>query len=79
MAALAESAADTSRTRPNHLAAHVLALGLLIGQQGWSRAVIVVYAAAVLTGLGAIALAYVPTFAQEGLLAASAMAQSGCR
>src|SRR5712671_6725449 len=29
MAALAELAADTSRTRPNHLAAHVLALGLL--------------------------------------------------
>jgi urease accessory protein len=58
---------------PTHLIA-VLALGLLIGQQGWSRAVIVVYAAAVLTGLGAIALAYVPTFAQEGLLAASAMA-----
>ena len=58
---------------PMHLMA-MLALGLLIGQQGWSRPVAGVYVAAVLIGLGAIALAYVPRFAEEGLLAATAVA-----
>jgi urease accessory protein len=58
---------------PMHVMA-VLVLGLLIGQQRWSPAVIVVYAAAMLVGLGAIALAYVPRLAEEGLLVASALA-----
>jgi urease accessory protein len=60
---------------PVHLAA-MLALGLLIGQQRWERAVIAVYVAALLTGLGAIALAYAPTLAEEGLLGATAL--TGC-
>jgi urease accessory protein len=58
---------------PMHLMV-MLALGLLIGQQGWGRAVLAAYVASVLIGLGAIALAYVPGLAQEGLLAATAVA-----
>jgi hydrogenase/urease accessory protein HupE len=58
---------------PMHVLA-LVALGLLIGQQRWRYAVVIVYAAAVLIGLCAIALAYVPQFAEEGLLAATAMA-----
>ena len=58
---------------PMHVLA-LVALGLLIGQQRWGQVVIVIYAAAVLVGFGAIALAYVPQFAEEGLLAATAMA-----
>jgi urease accessory protein len=57
--------------------AHVLAiaaLGLLIGQQGWGRSVAMAYIVAVLLGLGAIALAYVPALAEEGLLGATAAA-----
>jgi urease accessory protein len=49
-------------------------LALLIGQQGWGHSVAVVYVFAILGALGAIALAYVPGLAQEGLLAASATA-----
>jgi len=63
----------TSLLAASHLLAS-LALGLLIGQQRWSRAVLLVYGAAVLAGLGAIALAYVPALAQEGLLAGVAAA-----
>lgn len=63
----------TSLLAPSHLLA-LLAFGLLIGQQRWSRAVFVVYGAAVLVGLGAIAFAYVPRLAQEGLLAGTAAA-----
>jgi urease accessory protein len=63
----------TSLLLPLHLMA-MLSLGLLIGQQGWGRAVTAAYAAVVLIGLGAIALAYVPAFAEEGLLAATAVA-----
>jgi urease accessory protein len=58
---------------PMHLMA-VAALALLIGQQGWGPRVAAGYAVAVLAGLGAIALAYVPTRAEEGLLTASATA-----
>ena len=58
---------------PMHVLA-LVALGLLIGQRRWSQIVIVVYVAGVLIGLCAIALAYVPQFAEEGLLAATAMA-----
>ena len=52
----------------------VLAIGLLIGRQGLSRIALSIYAVAVLAGLGAIALAYVPIVAEEGLLAATAIA-----
>jgi hypothetical protein len=52
----------------------LIVLGLLIGQQRWGRPVVVVYAAAVLIGLGAIALAFVPALAEKGLLAATAVA-----
>jgi urease accessory protein len=58
---------------PSHLIAWT-ALGLLIGQQHWPRAVPAAYVAAVVVGLGAIALAYVPTFAEETLLALAAAA-----
>jgi urease accessory protein len=56
--------------------AHVLAiaaLALLIGQQRWRRTVPMVYAVAVLTGLGAIAMAYVPKFNEEMLLSLAAI------
>ena len=56
--------------------AHVLsiaALALLIGQQGWGRNVPIAYAVAVLIGFGAIALAYVPRFTEETLLALAAI------
>jgi hypothetical protein len=55
-----------------HLMA-MLALGLLISQQRWGRAAISAYIVALLIGLGAIALAYAPTHAEEGLLAATAL------
>jgi urease accessory protein len=58
---------------PAHLMA-VLALALLIGQQGWGWSVAIVYVAAVLAGLGAIASAYVPTRTVDGLLAFAALA-----
>ncbi len=56
--------------------AHVLsiaALALLIGQQTWGRNVPMVYAVAVLAGLGAIAMAYVPKFNEEVLLSLAAI------
>jgi urease accessory protein len=58
---------------PTHAMA-VLALALLIGQQGWSYLAAIAFAAAVFAGLGAIALAYAPTLAGEGLLVATAAA-----
>ena len=56
---------------PTHAMA-VLALALLIGRQRWHRTAAIVYAAAVMAGLGLIVLGYVPLLAGEGLLAASA-------
>ena len=58
---------------PAHLMA-VLVLALLIGQQGWGCGVAIVYVAAVLAGLGAIASAYVPARADESLLTLAAFA-----
>ncbi|MCX7314840.1 MAG: hypothetical protein NTV56_24830 [Alphaproteobacteria bacterium] len=58
---------------PLHIMA-MLALGLLIGQQGWRRVVTAAYATAVAAGLMAIALAYVPRFASECLLTATVLA-----
>ena len=57
---------------PTHLLV-VVALGLLIGQQGWAYGVWIVYAIAVCAGLGTIALGTVPTLAEETLLAATAV------
>jgi urease accessory protein len=57
---------------PTHLMA-VVALGLLIGQQGWGYGVWTVYAFAVCAGLGTIALGTVPTLGEETLLAATAV------
>ena len=56
---------------PAHLMA-VVALALLIGQQLRNRCAVIAYAAAIIAGLGAIALAYVPTRAEQGVLAAAA-------
>ena len=56
--------------------AHVLAiaaLALLIGQQGWRRSVPMAYVVAILIGLGAIAMAYVPKFSEEALLTFAAV------
>jgi urease accessory protein len=49
---------------PAHVLA-IVALALLIGQQGWRRSVPIAYGVAVLLGLGAIAMAYVPKFSEE--------------
>jgi urease accessory protein len=53
---------------PAHVAA-IVALALLIGQQNWGRNVAIAYVVAVLLGLSAIAMAYVPKLTEEGLLA----------
>ena len=58
---------------PMHVMA-VLALALLIGQQGWGRSAVAVYVAAVLAGIAAIAGAFVPVRADESLLALAAFA-----
>ena len=57
---------------PAHILA-IVALALLIGQQGWRRSVPLAYVVAVLIGLGAIAMAYVPKFTEETLLALTAI------
>jgi urease accessory protein len=52
----------------------LVALGLLIGQQPhWARTVPLAAIISVVAGLGAIALAYVPTLAGEALLASAAL------
>lgn len=58
---------------PAHLMAAV-GLALLIGQQRRDHGAVIAYAAAIVAGLGAIALAYVPTRAEQGVLAAAASA-----
>jgi urease accessory protein len=58
---------------PAHLMA-VTALAFLSGQQGWGYGAVIAYAAAIIGGLGAILLAYVPTGAGEGVLAVAAVA-----
>jgi len=57
---------------PAHVLA-VAALALLIGQQDWRRSVPIAFSVAVLIGLGAIAMAYVPKFTEETLLALTAI------
>jgi urease accessory protein len=57
---------------PAHALA-IAALALLIGQQGWRRNVPLAYVVAVLIGLGGIAMAYVPRFTEETLLALTAL------
>ena len=57
---------------PAHVLA-VAALALLIGQQDWRRGVPLAYVVAVLIGLGAIAMAYVPKFTDETGLALTAL------
>jgi urease accessory protein len=59
---------------PSHLIAAV-GLGLLIGQQAphGARAAPVGYIAAVIAGLAAVALAYVPAIAEETLLGCAAL------
>jgi urease accessory protein len=57
---------------PTHLMA-AAALALLMGQQGWGPSMLAVYAVAVVAGLGLVALAYVPTRAEEGLLVLAAV------
>jgi urease accessory protein len=57
---------------PAHVAA-IVALALLIGQQNWGRNVPLAYLVAVVLGLGAIAMAYVPKFTEERLLAFAAI------
>ena len=57
---------------PAHVAA-IAALALLIGQQNWGRSVPIAYVVAVLIGLVAIAMAYVPKFSEETLLALAAI------
>jgi urease accessory protein len=57
---------------PAHVLA-IVALALLIGQQGWRRGVPIAFSVAMLTGLGAIAMAYVPKFSEETLLALTAI------
>jgi hypothetical protein len=57
---------------PTHVMA-AAALALLIGQQGWGYGAAGVYAAAIIVGLGVIALAYVPTRAEQGLLVLAAV------
>lgn len=58
---------------PTHLTT-VAALALLLGQQRRGHGAEIAYAAAIIAGLGAIALAYVPTRAEEGVLAVAASA-----
>jgi urease accessory protein len=62
---------------PSHVLA-IVALALLIGQQGWGHGwrlgAAAAYVVAVLAGLGAIALAIVPTLAEQALLVFAMMA-----
>jgi urease accessory protein len=52
----------------------IVALALLIGQQRRGHGAVIAYVAAIIAGLGAIALAYVPALAEQGVLAVAASA-----
>lgn len=54
-------------------AAPIVALGLLVGQQGWGRVTPVAFILALMAGLGLIALALVPRYANEVLLVLAAI------
>jgi urease accessory protein len=54
-------------------AAAIVALGLLVGQQGWGRVTPVAFILALMAGLGLIALALVPPYANEALLVLAAI------
>ena len=54
-------------------AAAIIALGLLVGQQGWGRVTPIAFIAALVTGLGLIALAVVPRHADAALLIVAAI------
>lgn len=56
---------------PYFVSAHgaaIVALGLLVGQQGWGRVTPIVFIAALVAGLGLIWLAVVPRYVNEALL-----------
>ncbi len=56
---------------PYFVTAHgaaIVALGLLVGQQGWGRVTPIVFIAALMAGLGLIWLAAVPRYINEALL-----------
>jgi urease accessory protein len=57
---------------PTHIVA-AAALALLMGQQNWGSSTFAVYAVAIIAGLGTVALAYVPTRAEEALLMLAAV------
>jgi urease accessory protein len=57
---------------PAHVMAAV-ALGILVGRQPSGRMLAMIYALALVAGLGAIALAYVPTLAEQALLLLAAI------
>ena len=54
-------------------AAAIVALGLLVGQQGWGRVTPIAFIGALMAGLGLIALAVVPRYANEALLVLAAI------
>jgi urease accessory protein len=57
---------------PTHILA-VVALALLLGQQQRMPSLSIAYGVGLVAGLGAIALAYVPTFVEQALLALAGM------
>jgi urease accessory protein len=57
---------------PSHICS-IVALALLAGQQRWLRGLLIVFAVGLVLSLGAIALAYVPTFAEAALLSLAAV------
>jgi urease accessory protein len=54
-------------------AAVIVALGLLVGQQGWGRITPIAFILALVAGLGLIWLAVVPRYANEALLVLAAL------
>ena len=61
---------------PYFVTAHgaaIVALGLLIGQQGWGRGTPIAFILALMAGLGLIWLAVVPRYVNEALLVLAAV------